>query len=64
MIIILSCRTAICQSFAKVYLIGAAPLGAVSHRFFKYIDHVERESTEVLVTQEIGKKRGNSCRKM
>ena len=33
MLITLSRRTAICQSFAEVCLNGMAPLGAVSHRF-------------------------------
>ena len=31
--IILSCRAAICQSVAEVYLTVVAPLGAVGHRF-------------------------------
>ena len=34
MLITLSCHTAIRQSVAEVQLIGLAPLGAVSHRFF------------------------------
>ena len=33
MLITLSRRAAICQSFAEVQLTGVAPLGAVSHRF-------------------------------
>jgi hypothetical protein len=33
MLIILSRRTAICQSVAEVYLTSVAPLGALSHRF-------------------------------
>ena len=37
MLITLSRRTAICQSVAEVWLTGAAPLGAVSHRFIYII---------------------------
>jgi hypothetical protein len=48
MLITLSCRPAICQSVAEVYLTGVAPLGAVSHRFnfniyftkANWIDHI------------------------
>jgi hypothetical protein len=37
MLITLSCHTAICQSFAEVYLTDVAPLGPVSHRLVFYL---------------------------
>ena len=40
MLITLSRRTAICQSFAEVRLTGVAALGAVSHSFNSYIRSV------------------------